>query len=226
MRFTLDGDERKDLGVAWLRRGPALLLAGATVFFAMAACGSTSSPASMPTPGTLSVNPSAWPNPALTPGGALIASGLKIDGRELMLAFSRLDSPAGQIVQQAAWLEPATGALTLAASPAWGWHSPGTSASGLRDFTQLTTSAGLLEYGFIVGPAARVTIEGAGRRVEAGVASWSLDHSVVAFWSVRQGPPTFHGSPDGDRPTVVALDTAGTEIDHVRLTEPPQRQDG
>jgi hypothetical protein len=211
--------------MARMRLLGALLLV-ATSLVAPTACHAGPTEPTQSGPGSLTLDPSAWPNPSATPDGALIATGLTVDKRELVLAFSRLPSPADTLVQQAAWLDHTTRTLALVANPNWGWHRPGVQSGGVQTFTQIMTSAGLLEYGYAHGPAARVTIESAGQRVSAGVAAWGLDPTVVAFWSLHDGSPTRHDSSASERPVVTVLDSTGSEVDHQVLTEPPSRTDG
>jgi hypothetical protein len=195
-------------------------------FVASTGCGDSSIEPNKYAAGLLTIDPSAWPNLFATPDGALITTGLMVEGRELVVAFSRLRSPPKAFVQEAAWLDRATGAMTLVPPPEWGWRRPDTPADGLQLFTQVVTSAGLLEYGYMAGTAKRAMIECAGTKVDAGIGAWSLEPTVIAFWSLREGAPTRHDSPQGERPVVTVLDGAGSQVDRQVLTEPPQRTDG
>ncbi len=197
---------------------------------ALLAGGCAAGPAS-PGPGTSTSpgvssprSPFAWPNSALSPSGDLIYTGLVYEDQELVLSFSAI---AGGVAQQAAWVSRQTGTPSLVADPEWGWTEPSGRRDGLMAFAQVVLTDGrLLEYGYAVDGAASVIIEQADRRYDAHTASWSANRKVVAFWSLRQGSPTHHQSPDAARPTVTLTDAGGRVIDRRLLQEPPQRQDG
>jgi hypothetical protein len=191
-----------------------------------AGCQSPSAAPSTPAPGVLTVSPSAWPNPNTAPEGPAITTGLVVDGKELVIAFSHLPTPARTTLLEGAWLERATGSLTLVRDPGWGWQRPAAREPGLQAFTQVVTDAGLLEYGWVAADATKVTIECAGEHVDAGVGPWAGGPAVVAFWSLRDGTPTRHDSPESARPVVTVQDGSGKTVDRQVLTEPKQRTDG
>ncbi|WP_305787218.1 hypothetical protein [Symbioplanes lichenis] len=130
------------------------------------------------------VQAAAWPTSASAPDGtwgAPVRTGIKQNGREIVLTAFRPDHP-GVGFGVRACVEEAGGKLgtcvydfdDAAPDRSPGFHSVGAVANeGGTDFPM---------YGYYVGPAASVTATSRGKVVAAQTAQWSEDPDVVLFW--------------------------------------------
>ena len=84
--------------------------------------------------------------------------------------------------------------------------------------------------------AGRITVQAAGKTVQAKYARWSANRSVTMFWLQRQGKPLPHNIPAGEGrttplppeqyPLVTAYDGKGATIGTIRIRPPATEQKG
>jgi hypothetical protein len=165
-------------------------------------------PAAAPDGGVLR---SPLPEMSIPPVGEVITTGARIaTGEELVLWFS------GNGLQ-GALRDPGTGTLRELEVPL---RNVG-GAPGFAELWQVDTRSGeVIEYGAFTGDAAEVTASVGGTVHRAGLAVWSANPDVVAFWTVRPATPLPTRSPGSglphepgaQQPLFTARDASGTVL--------------
>ena len=176
------------------------------------------------------VTPSAALNPSDPPDGAPIATGVRTGDAALLLWFDHLVKPIGM---DSGWYDAHSGGRTDGPQPSMAWLPGERPADCFQIIVEVPMPEGdLLDLGFLIAPAASVLMTDRGSTAQAGIAAWSRDPGVVAFWIRR------HGKPVGQRDTTVTQDTPEfTAVDAHGKTlcrqafisaykDIPQRQDG
>jgi hypothetical protein len=158
------------------------------------------------------VTPPAALNPSDPPYGAPIATGVRSGDAMLLLWFNRLVTPVGL---DTGWYDPRTGAPADGPQPSMAWLPRDRSPACFQLIQELPMPEGdLLDLGFLIAPAASVLMAERGVTARAGIAPWSRDPGVVAFWIRRQGRPVGHldTAATRDTPEFTALDGHGTTL--------------
>jgi len=171
--------------------------------------------------------PTIVPNPSLPPVGAMITTGLRLDGQELVLAFGRL---SGTVSLEAHLYDSATGVVASGPAPTMGWLAPDQTAPGFVDITEAALDdSHVLEWGYARGPVARITVRQDGAEYPVATAVWSADRDVTAFWVLRPGKPSGNWHPrvtsplpDDKLPVFTALNHNGTNLHRVLFKLLPQ----
>ncbi|HEU4422336.1 MAG TPA: hypothetical protein VFR67_07310 [Pilimelia sp.] len=163
--------------------------------------------------------PTITPNPSFPPIGGMITTGVRIDGKELVLALGRI---SGLVGMEAHLYDSVTGVVTPGPEATMGWSPPREPATGFADIREaaLDTSH-VLQWGWVRGPAARLNVRQDGADHPVTAATWSADPDVTAFWVLRRGRPAGNWldesspPPDDQLPVFTAYDRAGRELDRV-----------
>ncbi|GAB3830748.1 hypothetical protein ACFPIJ_30735 [Dactylosporangium cerinum] len=214
------------------------VIVSAAVLVGLAACaakGPDGQPGGLetPSPVPITVNPSALPV------GDTVPTGIVIGGKEMVLYFWG-GSPDWPHLDHA-WRDRRTGAVEVdqPCAGGYGFFADTMQTEPVRwlDVHQCVTPDGtLIEFGAVFAEPGRVTVQAAGKTVEAKYARWSANRSVTMFWEQRQGKPLPHNIPDGEGrttplppeqyPLVTAYDGKGATIGTIRIRPSASEQKG
>jgi hypothetical protein len=156
-----------------------------------------------------------WPYPSAPPVGVAERTGLVVDGRELVLG---IHTPPTVLP---AWLDPPSGRYTADGPASLEILSTRGGQQRISMMAQVDAGGGdVIEYGTVLGAAAKVTVTQAGHTWSAtltpwrnGDPRWTGDSQVVIFWIRHHGDPTSPGTPDGKRPVFTAYRADGSVLD-------------
>ncbi|HEX6498200.1 MAG TPA: hypothetical protein VF054_04115 [Micromonosporaceae bacterium] len=179
--------------------------------------------------------PSITPNPSFPPIGGVVATGIRVDDRELLIWFGRFNARPDGVAVDHAWYDRATGAIGRQPET---WPGPG-EFRGLYEMCpppatlhihELWLVDGrMVDFGFVAGSADRMVMTQGGRTYHASLRPWAEDPSLVAFWLVRPAAPTTRSAPPPatDLPRIVATRHGAPVVDFAYTPcRPPAPRDG
>lgn len=144
--------------------------------------------------------PSITPNPSLPPIGGLIATGIMLDTRELLIWFGKSEPEPAALGWT--WYDRKSGSVSQRPDETTLVWCP---VGHVRDLNEVPLGDGrVLDLGLLNGHPDQVAIAQGGREYRASLRAWTQNADVVAFWLVR--------------PRDGALASPGPDVVRFRLT--------